>query len=101
MLHFFKEFYQKNKRSEFLNFINWNERLDNGKTLGNTGSEFAQLCDRDFVRLQEAILDPRRSKLGGYLKEKLYELSVFADQLQRNQNFFRIYEALRIDLVAV
>lgn len=100
MLRFFKEGYQKNRFSICPNCFSLNERLRNGRTLREAGCGFAILSDRDFTLLQEAIVDPRSSRLDGVLKARLLELSEFADQLHRNEGFLKIYEALRIDLLA-
>jgi len=100
ILRLFKECYQKNRLSNRPNYFPWNERIRNGKTFREVGGAFAALSDGDFNQLQNAIMNPLYTPLNGFLKGKLVELSEFADMLHRNEGFLKIYEALRIDLLA-
>ena len=91
---------EKNRLSNRPNYFPWNERIRTGKTFREVGGAFAALSDGDFNQLQNAIMNPLYTPLNGFLKEKLVELSEFADMLHRNGEFLKIYEALRIDLLA-
>jgi hypothetical protein len=102
MLRLLKDGFQKGKVSDCPHFFPWNTPLRNGNTLRAVGLGFGSLSDREFAQLQEAIVDPTRAKyvLDDVLKQKLFDLSEFAERLQVNEDFLKTYEALRIDLLA-
>ncbi len=88
-------------KSERPSFLPWNSRLESGKTFRQTLQEFALLRRSDFVKLREAALDSwREYLLIPPLKEKMDNLNEFGQIFAKHKNFLKLYNALRIDLLA-
>jgi hypothetical protein len=81
-------------------FLPWNQSLENGKTFRQALQDAAALTKSDSLKLQGALVDPRRSRnLSASLKERLKELNEFGRILAKSKDFLKVYEALRIDLL--
>ena len=100
MLRMLKESFQKNRPANCPSFFPWNEKLQNGQDLREVGQRFVNLTDNDYRLLEGAIIDPTGQVLQGTLRERLLELSEFAELLHRDKSFLKMYEALKVDLVA-
>jgi len=100
LLNFFKEGFQKNQLGNCPDCFSLDQHLRNRKTLREIGQDFAMLSNQDFAVLKAAIVDPYHARLNWTLQAKLSELSELAESIRTNDRFLRIYEALRIDLLA-
>lgn len=93
-----KAFESKNERPGFLP---WDSTLQNGKTFRQAMQSFELLRRSDFVELREAALDSwREYLLSPSLKERMDDLNGFGRVFAKQQDFLKLYEALRIDLLA-
>jgi hypothetical protein len=82
-------------------FLPWNQILENGKTFRQALQDAAVLTKSDSLKLQGALVDPWRSRnLSAPLKERLQDLNEFGKILAKSKDFLKVYEALRIDLLA-
>ncbi len=82
-------------------FFPWNQSLENGKTFRQALQDAAALTKSDSLKLQDALIDPWRSRnLSASLKERLKDLNEFGKILAESKDFLKVYEALRIDLLA-
>jgi hypothetical protein len=100
LLRLFKELNHSRSSSFRPTFIPWNQCTGSGKALVEIGLDFANLSSDDLALLQDALTKSSGSSLYGTLSEKLFELGECADLLQKNKDFLKTYEALRIDLLA-
>ncbi len=100
MLRGFKQAFQE-KNAETPAFLPWNVSLRNGKHFRSAGQEFAFLSESEYTRLRNAIGNALLVRsLTPALQEKLRAVDEFAAHLARNADFLKVYDALRIDLLA-
>lgn len=93
-----KAFESKSERPAFLP---WESTLQNGKTFRQAVQEFDLLRRSDFVGLYEAALDSwREYLLSPSQKERMDDLNGFGRIFAKQQDFLKLLDALRIDLLA-
>lgn len=95
LLQTFQLGFRYNQFANCPTFIPINQYLNNGKNFRDVGLGFASVSESDFKRMGQAIMEPTAVTLTGPLREKLVELSEFADLLQRNAGFLQAYQELQ------
>jgi len=82
-------------------FLPWHQSLRNGKTFREAMQDFALLSKSDFAKLRITVIESWRSQtLSDPLKRKLNDLNEFGQIFAPSSDFLKLYEALRIDLLA-
>jgi hypothetical protein len=82
-------------------FLPWNQSLQNGKIFRQALQDAAALTKSDSQKLQGALVDPWRARnLSAPLQERFSDLNEFGRILANSKDFLKVYEALRIDLLA-
>ncbi len=101
LLHFFKQAFKERGSLNVPDFF-WSRALTaNNKSMQEVGQTYADLDERDYVKIQQIILHPLElPKLDPMLRKRLSELNDFAEILSNNRDFAQMYSKLQIDLIA-
>lgn len=101
LLRYLNDVYRHGRQID-VSFFPYHQRLSNGKTLSDTGFSLSRLSDQDCLLLRDTIIHPANAPihLNGMQQQMFNELSEWATHIQRNPEFLKVYEALRIDLMA-